>query len=267
MRAEHSESWRFRPHPQPLSQRERGAECSTRLPVSRPSANPLPTPTLPHFTLASSAGSCRVKSFANQESAYCGWLLGLLRSSSQREALTQPLSQKERGENAAVAKKCSMQGGWLFKEEPSCYSFADLEKDGGTWWTGVRNALARKHLRSIQVGDRVLFYHTGKERQIVGEMRVVDGPTTDPKSDDAKSVRVKVAAVSAGSGPCLWRKSSRIRASPTGNSCEFPGSPLCPSVRPSGSGWRNYPTRIGNRIDAPIFCYNRIPSREVSRLA
>ena len=94
-----------------------------------------------------------------------------------------------------MAKKNSIQGGWLFKEEPSCYSYNDLEKDGATWWTGVTNALARKHLRSINVGDRVLYYHTGKERQIVGEMRVVDGPEADPKSDDPKSVRVKVAPV------------------------------------------------------------------------
>ncbi|HZZ78018.1 MAG TPA: EVE domain-containing protein [Gemmataceae bacterium] len=91
--------------------------------------------------------------------------------------------------------KKSSKGGWLFKEEPSCYSYADLEKDGSAWWTGVTNALARKHLRSMQVGDRVLYYHTGKERQIVGEMRVVDGPTQEPESDDPKSVSVKVEPV------------------------------------------------------------------------
>jgi predicted RNA-binding protein with PUA-like domain len=94
-----------------------------------------------------------------------------------------------------VAKKNSTRGGWLFKEEPSCYSYADLEKDGGTWWTGVTNALARKHLRNIQVGDRVLYYHTGKERAIVGEMRVVQGPEADSESDDPKSVSVKVEPV------------------------------------------------------------------------
>ncbi len=94
-----------------------------------------------------------------------------------------------------MAKKTPNRGGWLFKEEPSCYSYADLEKDGSTWWTGVTNALARKHLRNIQVGDRVLYYHTGKERAIVGEMRVVQGPEADPASDDPKSVRVKVEPV------------------------------------------------------------------------
>jgi predicted RNA-binding protein with PUA-like domain len=94
-----------------------------------------------------------------------------------------------------VAKKSAKVGGWLFKEEPSCYSYSQLEKDGSTWWSGVTNALARKHLRNVKVGDRVLYYHTGKERQIVGEMRVVAGPATDPNSDDPKSVSVKVEPV------------------------------------------------------------------------
>jgi predicted RNA-binding protein with PUA-like domain len=86
-------------------------------------------------------------------------------------------------------------GGWLFKEEPEHYSFADLEKDGSTWWDGVSNSLARQNLRKVQPGDRVLFYHTGKEKAIVGEMRVIDGPRVDPNDADPKSVVVKVEAV------------------------------------------------------------------------
>jgi predicted RNA-binding protein with PUA-like domain len=84
---------------------------------------------------------------------------------------------------------------WLFKEEPDHYSFADLEKDGETLWTGVANPVARRHLRQVQAGDRVLYYHTGKERAIVGEMRAVAGPQPDPASDDPKAVAVKVQAV------------------------------------------------------------------------
>jgi predicted RNA-binding protein with PUA-like domain len=84
---------------------------------------------------------------------------------------------------------------WLFKQEPSCYSFADLERDGSTVWDGVTNALARKNLREAKPGDEVLFYHTGKEKAIVGEMKVVSEPTADPKSDDSKSVVVKVKLV------------------------------------------------------------------------
>jgi predicted RNA-binding protein with PUA-like domain len=58
---------------------------------------------------------------------------------------------------------------WLVKEEPDTYNFADLERDGETAWEGVANALALKHLRAFAVGDRVLYYHTGKEKAIVGE--------------------------------------------------------------------------------------------------
>jgi predicted RNA-binding protein with PUA-like domain len=94
-----------------------------------------------------------------------------------------------------VAKRRSAAGGWLFKEEPSYYNYAQLEKDGSTLWAGVKNALARQHLRRIQPGDRVLYYHTGKERAIVGEMRVISAPTPDPNSADPKSVAVKVEPV------------------------------------------------------------------------
>ncbi len=70
---------------------------------------------------------------------------------------------------------------WLFKEEPGCYSYADLERDGSTTWEGVKNALALKNLRQIKPGDQVLLYHTGKEKAVVGEMRAVaakDGAVT-----------------------------------------------------------------------------------------
>jgi predicted RNA-binding protein with PUA-like domain len=67
---------------------------------------------------------------------------------------------------------------WLLKEEPGTYSFADLEREGETAWTGVSNALALKHLRQCKVGDRAFFYHTGKEKAIVGVMTIarVDVP-------------------------------------------------------------------------------------------
>lgn len=84
---------------------------------------------------------------------------------------------------------------WLFKEEPENYSYADLERDGRCLWTGVANPQARKYLRSLQVGDRVLFYHTGNEKAVVGEMAVIGEPGPDPESDDAKAVAVEVAPV------------------------------------------------------------------------
>jgi predicted RNA-binding protein with PUA-like domain len=81
---------------------------------------------------------------------------------------------------------------WLFKEEPTHYSYDNLERDGETLWDGVDNNLARKNLRLVKIGEVVLYYHTGKERAIVGEMQVADGPMPDPGSDDPKAVVVKV---------------------------------------------------------------------------
>jgi len=70
---------------------------------------------------------------------------------------------------------------WLFKEEPSHFSFADLERAGRARWEGVKNPLALQHLRAVKPGDWVLLYHTGKEKSIVGEMKaksVKDGVVT-----------------------------------------------------------------------------------------
>ena len=65
---------------------------------------------------------------------------------------------------------------WLYKQEPSCYSFDQLEKDGKTTWDGVTNAAARIHLRAAKKGDKVLFYHTGDEKAVVGVMEVAGDP-------------------------------------------------------------------------------------------
>lgn len=86
-------------------------------------------------------------------------------------------------------------GLWLFKEEPGHYSLADLERERRTLWDGVTNNLARKNLRQVKAGDRILFYHTGTEKAIVGEMRAVADPRPDPASDDPKAVVVEVELV------------------------------------------------------------------------
>lgn len=84
---------------------------------------------------------------------------------------------------------------WLFKEEPDTYSFDDLVRDGSTVWSGVTNALAQKHLRAIQKGDRVLFYHTGSEKAVVGIMEVTADPTPDPDDETGKRVVVTLKPV------------------------------------------------------------------------
>ncbi|AFY69445.1 Uncharacterized protein family UPF0310 [Thalassoporum mexicanum PCC 7367] len=81
---------------------------------------------------------------------------------------------------------------WLIKTEPNDYSFADLEKEGQTIWDGVGNNLALKHMRNMAIGDLALFYHTGKERRIVGVAEVVSEPYVDPKLDDPKRTVVDV---------------------------------------------------------------------------
>jgi predicted RNA-binding protein with PUA-like domain len=82
---------------------------------------------------------------------------------------------------------------WLFKSEPSCYSISDLERDTTTTWDGISNAMARIHLRNVRKGDLIFFYHTGKERAIVGIMEAVSGGHPDANSNDAKAVVVQVA--------------------------------------------------------------------------
>lgn len=90
---------------------------------------------------------------------------------------------------------------WLFKQEPDCYSYADLERDGGTLWDGIANALALKHLRLCRSGDLAFFYHTGKEKNVVGILEVTGDPIPNPESDDAKLVAVPVKAVRALAKP------------------------------------------------------------------
>jgi predicted RNA-binding protein with PUA-like domain len=86
-------------------------------------------------------------------------------------------------------------GLWLFKTDPDTYSFADLSrKKSGDVWDGVKNAVALRHLREVREGDRVLIYHTGDEKAIVGLARVTRSAYPDPKGDDPKLVVVDVVA-------------------------------------------------------------------------
>jgi predicted RNA-binding protein with PUA-like domain len=84
---------------------------------------------------------------------------------------------------------------WLFKEEPEHYSFGDLERDGHAVWDGVANHLALRNLRRISPGDRIFYYHSGKEKAIVGEMTAVSGPRETADAGNPKSVVVEVKPV------------------------------------------------------------------------
>src|SRR5262245_15099467 len=84
---------------------------------------------------------------------------------------------------------------WLFKEEPEHFSFDDLVKDGRASWTGVRNPLAQSHLRAVRKGDRILYYHTGKEKRVVGIARAIGDPYADQEDPAGKRVAVDIAPV------------------------------------------------------------------------
>jgi predicted RNA-binding protein with PUA-like domain len=72
---------------------------------------------------------------------------------------------------------------WLVKQEPEDYAFAQLVKDKHTDWTGVRSFQARNHLRAMKAGDHVLYYHSGKEKAVVGTAHVTRPAFPDPTID------------------------------------------------------------------------------------
>lgn len=84
---------------------------------------------------------------------------------------------------------------WLFKEEPTHYSFDDLAKDGSTVWSGVKNPLAQKHLHAVKKGDRIFYYHTGGEKAVVGIAKAAADAYPDPADKTGKSAVVDVAPV------------------------------------------------------------------------
>jgi predicted RNA-binding protein with PUA-like domain len=77
------------------------------------------------------------------------------------------------------------------KSEPESYGWADLVRDGGTEWDGVRNNAARLHLKAMKPGDEAFFYHSMSDKAVVGIMRVARGAQPDPKDGDWVSVRVE----------------------------------------------------------------------------
>jgi predicted RNA-binding protein with PUA-like domain len=84
---------------------------------------------------------------------------------------------------------------WLFKEEPSNYSYDALARDGKTSWTGVRNPVAQKHLRAVKKGDKIFFYHTGNEKAVIGICRAAGNAYPDPADKTGKLHAVDVEPV------------------------------------------------------------------------
>jgi predicted RNA-binding protein with PUA-like domain len=90
---------------------------------------------------------------------------------------------------------------FLFKTEPSAYSYADLARDKRGVWDGVSNALALIHLRTVRRGDSIVIYHSGADKAAVGLARAVSAPYADPKLADARRVVVDLAPVRAFARP------------------------------------------------------------------
>lgn len=90
---------------------------------------------------------------------------------------------------------------WMVKQEPETYSWSDFVSDGGTDWTGVRNYQARNNLREMKTGEQVLFYHSGKEKAVVGLAEVVKSAYPDPTAADAQWVAVNLKPVKALRNP------------------------------------------------------------------
>jgi predicted RNA-binding protein with PUA-like domain len=84
---------------------------------------------------------------------------------------------------------------WLLKSEPDDWSWAEQVAKGrdGAEWTGIRNFSAQKHLRTMKKSEQAFFYHTGKERAIVGIVKVI--AEAHPDSTDHAWGAVDVAAV------------------------------------------------------------------------
>ncbi|MCS7159759.1 MAG: EVE domain-containing protein [Gemmatales bacterium] len=82
---------------------------------------------------------------------------------------------------------------WLFKEEPTHYSFDDLVRDGQTRWDGVTNALALKNLAQVRRGDRIFYYHTGTEKSVIGIMEAISDAY--PLAENSKLYAVDVRPI------------------------------------------------------------------------
>ena len=90
---------------------------------------------------------------------------------------------------------------WMVKQEPETYSWSDFMTDGVTDWSGVRNYQARNNLREMKTGERVLFYHSGKDKAVVGLAEVVKSAYPDPTANDEQWVAVDLKAVKTLKNP------------------------------------------------------------------
>lgn len=92
---------------------------------------------------------------------------------------------------------------WLFKSEPSTWSWDDqvARGDAGEEWDGVRNYQARNFMRQMKLGDRGFFYHSQKEKSVVGIVEIIAESHPDSTTDDDRWDCVDIKAVRAFTRP------------------------------------------------------------------
>lgn len=92
---------------------------------------------------------------------------------------------------------------WLFKSEPSTWSWQDQinKGDAGEEWDGVRNYQARNFMREMKIGDLGFFYHSQKEKSVVGIVEVIAEAHPDSKTDDPRWECVDIKAVETMENP------------------------------------------------------------------
>ncbi len=102
---------------------------------------------------------------------------------------------------------------WLFKSEPSTWSWDDQVAKGeaGEEWDGVRNYQARNNMRQMKLGDRGFFYHSQKDKEIVGIVEVCAESHPDSTTDDERWDCVDIKAISEVPNPVTLEE---IKAEP-----------------------------------------------------
>ena len=128
--------------------------------------------------------------------------------------------------------KQESKGHWLVKQEPEDYSWDDLVRDGSTQWSGVRNFQARNNLRQMELGDAVFFYHSGKEKCVVGIASVSKAAYPDPTANEEGWIAVDIQPLKKLANPVsladikanatlsdlLLVRQSRLSVTPVGES-------------------------------------------------
>ncbi len=124
---------------------------------------------------------------------------------------------------------------WLFKTEPSAYSFQQLQKDKRTVWDGVKNNLALKHLSAIKKGDALVIYHTSDEKAVVGLARAASDAYPDPGKKDPKLLVVDIEADKPMPRPVTL---SEIKADPKLKSFDLVRLPRLSVMPVSDEEWK-----------------------------